>query len=142
MSNLKSFLAENALKVEKEDVVVSRRFLDDDGKPCLWQIGCITSAEDEALRKLCTKRVSLNGRKNDVSLELDYELYLGKLAAKCTISPCLSDSELQDSYGVMGEDALLKAMLTPGEYSEFLNKVQTINGYDVSFEDLVNDAKN
>lgn len=28
--------------------------------------------------------------------------------------PDLNDKDLQDSYGVMGADSLLKAMLTPG----------------------------
>lgn len=42
----------------------------------------------------------------------------------------------------MGAEALLKAMLTPGEYAEYLSKIQEINGFDTAFEDLVEDAKN
>ena len=67
---------------------------------------------------------------------------MGKLAARCTVYPNLNDASLQDSYGVMGADALLKKMLTAGEYAEYLMKIQEINGFDVSFEDKVEEAKN
>ena len=74
--------------------------------------------------------------------ETDYNQYLGKLASKCTVFPNLNDKELQDSYHVMGADTLLKAMLTAGEYANYLEKVQEVNGFDVPMEELVEDVKN
>lgn len=142
MSNLSGFLAQNALKVENVKYVVSKRFLDENGQPIPWEIRCITSTEDEALRKACTKRVPVPGKRNQFTPETDYNLYLGKLAAKCTAYPNLDDAELQNSYGVMGADALLKTMLTPGEYADYLTKVQEVNGFEVSFEEAVDEAKN
>ncbi|HBG5851887.1 TPA: phage portal protein, partial [Clostridioides difficile] len=47
-----------------------------------------------------------------------------------------------DSYRVMGANQLLKAMLTPGEYTEYVQEVLDINGFDNSFEDKVEEAKN
>jgi Phage XkdN-like protein. len=142
MGNLSGFLAQNALKVENVKHVVSKRFLDDKGQPIPWEICCITSTEDEALRKACTKRVPVPGKRNQYTQETDYNLYLGKLAAKCTAFPNLDDAELQNSYGVMGADALLKTMLTPGEYADYLTKVQEVNGFEVTFQDSVDEAKN
>jgi len=142
MGNLSGFLAQNALKVENVTHVVSKRFLDEKGKPIPWEISCITSTEDEALRKSCTKRVPVPGKRNQYTQETDYNLYLGKLAAKCTAFPNLDDAELQNSYGVMGSDALLKIMLTPGEYADYLTKVQEVNGFEVTFQDSVDEAKN
>ena len=57
---------------------------------------------------------------------------------------CLSnnDKELQDSYKVMGADALLKTMLTPGEYAEYLTKIQEVCGFDTTMQDEVDEAKN
>ena len=43
---------------------------------------------------------------------------------------------------MVGEEALLKTMLTPGEYAEYLGKVQEICGFDVSLQDEVDEAKN
>lgn len=142
MGNLSAFLAENAVKVENIKYAASKRFIGDDKKPIEWEIACITSDEDEAIRKACTKRVPIPGKRNQFTLETDYNLYLGKLAAKCTVFPNLDDAELQNSYGVMGADALLKRMLTSGEYAEYLNKIQEVNGFDVAFDEKVDEAKN
>lgn len=142
MSNLSAFLAQNAVKVENAKHVASKRFLDKDGQPIPWEIACITSTEDEALRKACTKRVPVPGKRGQFTQETDYNLYLGKLAARCTTFPKLDDAELQNSYGVMGSDALLKTMLTPGEYADYLTKVQEVNGFEVTFEELVEEVKN
>ncbi|WP_320980881.1 phage tail assembly chaperone [Enterocloster bolteae] len=142
MGDLSCFLAQNAIKVENVRFVVSKRFLDKDKRPIEWEICCITPAEDEALKKECTKRVPVVGKKGAFLPETDYNAYVGKLAAKCTVFPNLSNKELQDSYCVMGEDALLKAMLTPGEYSDYLAKVQEVNGFDIAMDELVEDAKN
>ncbi len=142
MGNLSAFLAENAIKIENIKYVASKRFIDDDGNPMEWEIGCITSQEDESLRKAYTKRIQIPGKRNQFTTETDYNLYLGKLAAKCTVFPNLNDAELQNSYGVMGDDALLKAMLTPGEYADYLAKIQEVNGFDTSFDEKVDEAKN
>ena len=127
--SLSAFLAENALSVENVKFVASKRFLsdelDDKGKrkPMEWEIKAITGTEDEALRKSCAKRFPVPGKKNQYQKETDYDLYLGKLAVACTVFPNLNDKELQDSYKVMGAEALLKTMLTPGEYADYLTKV-------------------
>lgn len=148
MGTLSAFLAGNALKIENIKFVASKRFLsdelDDKGnrKPMEWEIKTITGTEDEALRKACAKRVPIPGKKNQYQKETDYDLYLGKLAVACTVFPDLKNKELQDSYHVMGEEALLKTMLTPGEYAEYIQKVQEVCGFDISFQDEVDEAKN
>ena len=142
MGNLSAFLAQNAVKVENIKYAVSSRFVDEEGKPLEWELCAITSTEDEALRKACTKRVPVPGKRGQYTQETDYNLYLGKLAAACTVYPDLNNSELQNSYGVMGADNLLKTMLSPGEYADYLSKIQEINGFDTDFEDQVEEAKN
>lgn len=140
-NNLSGFFAENALKIENIKYVASKRFLDEKKKPLEWEIRSITSKEDEELRKECTKRVS-TGKRGQFTLDTDINLYLGKLACKCTVYPNLNDAELQNSYGVMGADVLLKTMLSAGEYSEYITKIQEINGFDVTLEDMVDEVKN
>lgn len=140
--SLSAFLAKNALKIENVKCVVSNRFIDENKKPVEWEIKTITGTEDEALRKSCTKRVPTPNKKNQYQREVDYDMYLGKLAVACTVFPNLNDAELQDSYGVMGADALLKTMLTPGEYTDYLVKVQEICGFETTLQDEVQEAKN
>ena len=146
--SLSAFLAENAVAVENVKFVASKRFLsderDDKGnrKPMEWKIKTITGTEDEALRKSCAKRVPIPVKKNQYQKETDYDMYLGKLAVACTVFPDLNNKELQDSYKVMGAESLLKTMLTPGEYIEYIQKVQEVCGFDATLQDEVDEAKN
>lgn len=139
---LSGFLAENAVQVENIKFVASNRFLGADKKPIPWEIKTITGTEDEALRKSCAKRVPVPGKKNQYQKETDYDMYLGKLAVACTVFPDLNNKELQDSYKVMGAEALLKTMLTPGEYAEYISKVQEVCGFDTTLQEEVDTAKN
>jgi len=150
-NNLSMFLAGNAIKEEVVKYVASNRFVEhikngETGetttKPTEWEIACITSDEDEAIRKSCTRKVQVPGKKNMFLPETDYNAYLCKLAVRCTIFPDLNNAELQDSYKVMGADKLLQTMLKPGEYQDYLKKVQEVNGFDVGTEELVDEAKN
>ena len=53
------------------------------------------------------------------------------------------DAELQDSYGVSKPEDLLLAMVDdPGEYNDLVNFVQKFQGFDISFDDKVEQAKN
>lgn len=141
MSDFSVFMAGNAAKNENVKFVASTRFAVK-GKPVEWEIKAIDSDLDEALRKECTKRVPVPGKRGQYNQETDTDKYLAKMAVACTVYPNLNDAELQDSYGVKSAEALLKKMLRPGEYTEYKAKVMEINGYDMSMEELVDDAKN
>ncbi len=142
MGDLSCFLSQNAVTVENMKYAASKRFMDKDKKPVEWEIKCITSEQDELIKKECTKRKPIPGKKGAYMPETDYDQYVGRLAVACTVFPDLNNKELQDSYQVMGAEALLKKMLTPGEYREYLSKVQEVNGFDIALEDLVEEAKN
>lgn len=142
MNTLSAFLAENALTVEHVKFPASTRFLDEKKKPMEWEIKTISATEDEGLRKACSKRVPIPGKKNQYQRETDYDMYLGKLAVACTVFPDLNSATLQESYHVMGGEALLKAMLTPGEYANYVSKVQEVCGFDTTLQEDVDEAKN
>lgn len=141
MSDFSMFMAGNAAQVETTKYVASKRFVKG-GKPVEWEIKPIDSDLDEAIRKECTKRVPIVGKRGQFNQETDTDKYIAKMCVACTVYPNLNDAELQDSYGVKGGEALLKKMLLPGEYTEFKSKVMEVNGYDMSMEELVDEAKN
>lgn len=141
MSEFAVFMAGNALVNETVKFVASKRFKVKN-KPVEWEIKPIDSDTDEALRKECTKRVPIVGKRGQYNNETDTDKYIGKMCVACTVYPNLNDAELQDSYGVKSADALLKKMLLPGEYTEYKAKVMEVNGYDMSMEELVDNAKN
>lgn len=140
--SLTAFLAENAEKTENVAFIVSERFRDAEGNPVPWEIRAISSAEDEAIRKSCTRRVQVPGKNRQFQQELDANMYTGRLAAACTVFPNLKSRELQESYRVMGEDALLKAMLTAGEFARYADKVADVCGFDAGMREDVEEAKN
>ena len=136
---LSAFLKKNAVKEENLKIVVSKRF-EEDGKPVEWEIRSLSTTEESKIKKECTRKVKVG--KGVYRPETDYDEYLAKLAATCTVYPDLKNADLQDSYGVMGADKVLKEMLKPGEYAEYINKIQEFNGFDLSMDDLVEEAKN
>lgn len=138
MNNLKAFL--NPVKEENIKFVVSNRFVDDTGNPIEWEIKSINSEVDETLRKACI--VKKPYKKGAEAHETDVEKYMTMLAAKCTVFPNLLDKELQDAYNVMGAEKLLKVMLKPGEYAGYIQKIQEINGFNQSMDELIDEAKN
>lgn len=141
MSNFAVFMAGAAAKKETVKYAASKRFVEK-GKPVEWEIKPIDSDLDEMLRKECTKKVPVPGKRGQYNQETDTDKYIGKMCVACTVYPNLNDAELQDAYGVKSADALLKKMLLPGEYTEFKTKVMEVNGYDMSMEELVDEAKN
>ena len=141
MSDFSIFMAGNAEQAESIKYVASKRFKSK-GKPVEWEIKAIDSDLDDAIRKECTKRVPIAGKRGQYTQDIDTDKYLARVCVACTIYPNLNDAELQDSYGVKSGEALLKKMLLPGEYTEYKAKVMEINGYNMSMEELVDEAKN
>ena len=141
MSDFSVFMAGASAKKETTKYVASKRYADK-GKPVEWEIKPIDSDLDEVLRKECTKKVPVPGKRGQFNQETDTDKYIGKMCVACTVYPNLNDAELQDAFGVKSADALLKKMLLPGEYTEYKAKVMEVNGYDMSMEELVDEAKN
>ncbi|NMA00901.1 MAG: phage portal protein [Clostridiaceae bacterium] len=138
--NLNAFMAQNALPIQNRKVRVSDRFLDEGGQPIEWELRPLTNEEDRVIRQACTKRIPVPGKRNVFLPETNFNDYILKTCVASVVYPDLHDKDLQDSYGVMGAEALLEKMLIPGEYSNLSSAVQEINGFDLEIE--VENAKN
>ena len=142
MPNLQAFLAQNAEKAEIVEKVVSKRFKDENGNPIPWHFGAITGEEEDKIRKACTSKKPVPGKKGMFMPETDGALFATKLTVATIKFPDLHDASLQDSYGVKTAEALLGVMLLPGELTDAKQFAQEVNGYSVDFDDLVEEAKN
>ena len=143
MGGLSAFMAPNAKKPENIKLVVSDRFVDENGKPEVWEVRCLSSDENDLIQRDCTKQVPIPGKRNQYRQVVDTALYGRKLAAACTVYPNLNDAELQDSYGVKcAEDLIGKLLCVPGEYNRYLDKLMEFCGFDYSIGDMVDEAKN
>lgn len=140
-NTLSAFFAQNAKKADNRKFVASNRFTGENGKPIEWEIASITAGENQKLRKSCMKSVPVSGKRGQYTQEFDTATYQAKLAVKCVVFPDLNDAALQESYGVMGAEQLVSAMLMPGEFDELVSTILEINGFtDVG--ELVDEAKN
>ena len=121
----------------------TRSLCDGDGNPLKWEFRHITSKENEDLRDSCTIDVPITGKPNMFRQKVKSGLYIQKMVAASVVVPDLYDKELQDSYGVMTPEELLLAMVDdPGEYNDLAAFVQKFQGFNVSFDEKVEEAKN
>ena len=143
MSDLSRFLKANKIKRENTTFAATKSLVDAKGNPLPWTIKPLTTKENDAIRDECMIEVPVKGKPNMFSPKLDTSKYIGKMICACVVEPNLYDKDLQDSYGVMSPDDLLKEMIDdPGEYQEFATFVQNFNGFNTTLEDKVEEAKN
>ncbi len=140
MADLKGFFAQNTIKQDNVKFALSKRFLDENGKPYEWELRALNADESEQIRRECTRRVKVKG--NQYTMEIDNEALAIKMMVASIVFPNLNDKGLQDSYGVMGAEQVLKKMLNVGEYSVLSNKISEINGFGESMDELVEEVKN
>ena len=135
MSDFSMFLKENAKPVEEVEYVASKRFVDADGNPVKWILRPVSSRDDNAIKDECIK---FKGKDRG----FDTAKYQVKLCAAAVVFPNLKSQELQDSYGVRGDDALLLELLPiAGEFNGLFNKVNEISSPE-SLDEMIDEAKN
>lgn len=135
MSSIKDFLFD-ATDELREKVFPSPRF------KTPFEIRAISETRNEELRKNNTK-VTINKRMGRKEKSVDQDAYISDLVLECIVSPDLSSKEMQDHYKTPGDPAAtLKAMLLPGEYSNIIDAIQELNGFDNDLDELREEVKN
>lgn len=143
MSKFSRFMKENKVARENTTYPATKSLVDENGKPLLWTIKPMTTKENEAIRDECMIDIPVPGKPNMYRPKLATSKYIAKTICACVVEPNLYDKDLQDSYGVMTPEELLMVMVDdPGEYQAFATFVQNFNGFDVTLEDKVDEAKN
>lgn len=138
--NLKAFLKENVEIIDKVEYVASTRIKDENGKPVAWHMRTLSNKETDLWKKDYTK-VTI-GKRGIRTEEFNNDEFVNKCLVESITYPDLNNKELQNSYGVMSGGELLLEILNPGEYIRLIEKMNEINGFDVTFDDKVEGAKN
>ena len=137
-----AFMAQNVKLVDSEkEIIVSDRFTNEDGSVAKFKIRTILSGEDAKMRQKCMMRVPVPGRPGLFQDKFDSLAYIRELVVKSLVEPDLANAELQESYGVMGEEALLDKMLTAAEYNVLSEEVQNLNSI-TPIQESIEEAKN
>lgn len=143
MSNLSRFLKQNKKLKENTEYAATKSLTDEKGNPLMWKIKPISTKENDIIREESMIEIPLKGKMGQYRQKLNTSKYLAKLLVNSIVEPNLNDKELQDSYGVMGAEELIKEMIDdPGEYNDFALFVQNYNGFTESLEESVEEAKN
>lgn len=143
MSKFAKFMKANKAVKENKLYAVTKSLCDEKGNPLEWEFRHISTRDNENIRESCTVEIPVAGKPNMYRPKLKTSLYIQKMIAASVVVPDLFDAELQDSYGVKTPEELLLAMVDdPGEYNDLAAFVQRFQGFDTSFEDKVDEAKN
>lgn len=143
MSKFSRFMKKNKIVKENTTYAVTKSLIDENGNPLVWTIKPLTTKENDAIRDECMIDVPVKGKPNVFRPRLNTSKYIAKMLCACVVEPNLYDKELQDSYGVMTPEELLKEMVdNVAEYDAFTTFVQNFNGFSSNMEDKVEEAKN
>ena len=141
IKSLKSFLQENAIKKENILYIASKRFIDEKGKPIEWELRTLTNDELDKLTTRYTKKIPIKGTK-DYKEKFDSDAFMMALTLESVVYPNLDDVELQNDWNVVGSEALLKAMLTPGELTDLKLAASEASDFDAGMNDKIKQIKN
>ena len=141
MGDIKAFLLPPVMEETKE-VVITKRAVDESGKPVPFVIRVIDQETNNRLVKQATRKTKMNGQ---LVRELDDDKYGKLLVSACVVSPNFKDSELCAYYKTADPLDAPGRMLTVGEYNRLVREIKKINDLvsdEEELNELTEEAKN
>lgn len=139
--NMSFFMNGKAEAAKEEEVVVSKRYKDENGKIVKFVMKAIDTERLDQLVDECMEDEFEKGKK--VGEKLNRGRYNARVAIESTVYPNLRDPELLKSYGCADPvDAAKKVLSVGGEYANWINQAMRVNGFQEDFNDLAEEAKN
>ena len=135
MSALSAFLHPAVTREEKE-VIISKRFLGEDGKPVPFKIRSLTQEENAAIIKAATRKKKVDSQWQD---SVDANELGARTIVEATVFPDFRSAELCETYGTKDPVQVPGKMLLAGEFSRLLDAVSNLSGFDKSLDE---EAKN
>ena len=123
-------------KRENFEIVVSDRFVDEDGNPVAWSFRLLSAKEIDELKNAAIVK------KNKSLLKVDTKKLIVDTISETIIYPNLKSEDLQNAYGAMNISELLDKMLEGREYERFTDKLMKAQGFMDDPDVIIGDAKN
>lgn len=124
MSSLSAFL-HPVSSVEENKIVISTRFVDENGHPVPFRIRSMTQEEMDSLVEKSTKTEKIKGAQSERFDALEFNR---RLIVAATVEPNFAEKDLCDAYGVVSPLLVPVKMLLPGEYKKLLAAISELNG--------------
>lgn len=138
MSKLNAFLHPVEGPIQEKEIIISKRFLDENGKPVPFKIRSLTQDENERLMKKATKKKKVNGQEVEYRDDMQYSR---EIVLAATLEPDFSSEEMCKAYGVLDPSLVPSKMLMTGEYQRLVAAITDLSGLNDS-EDVFESAKN
>lgn len=141
--NFQAFLKGNAKPIEDIEMIVSKRFIDEEGNAIPWVLRQLTGKESNNLRKKHTKKIK--NKLGRIEEQFNSEAYQEEFITSSVIFPDLRNAKLQESYNALGEYDLLQKMLSADELANLQIKISGFAEEEIienSMDNLVEEAKN
>lgn len=135
MSALSAFLHPAVTREEKE-VIISKRFLGEDGKPVPFKIRALTQETNAAIIRTATRMKLVNGQLQE---SIDANELSARTIVEATVFPDFHSAELCEAYGTKDPVQVPGKMLLAGEFSRLIDAVSKLSGFDKSLDE---EAKN
>ena len=123
-------------KREDFEIIVSDRFVDEEGNPVAWTFRLLSAKEIDELKNAAIVK------KNKSLLKVDTKKLIVDTISETIIYPNLKSEELQNAYGAMNISELLDKMLEGREYERFTDKLMKAQGFMDDPDVIIGDAKN
>lgn len=135
MSALSAFLHPTVTTEEKE-VIISKRFLGEDGKPVPFRIRSLTQEENSACNKAATRNIKVNGGYQEKTNQNEY---ISRLIVAATLEPDFSSAEVCEYFGTKDPIQVPNKMLLAGEFAKLSAAILELSGFEQNLDD---EAKN
>lgn len=136
-TTLKAFL--NPINLdETQEVIVSDRFVGEDGKPVPFVIKAIPQAVNDKLVTVSTHNT--RDTKNHLVEKLNRTEYQNRIVVACTVEPDFNAMEMLQAHNAGEAIDVPGKMLLPGEFAKLVSAIMDINHFtdDVDDDELKN----
>jgi hypothetical protein len=135
MSALSAFL-HPAVTCEEKEIIISKRFLGEDGKPVPFKIRALTQEKNAAIVRTATRMKLVNGQLQE---SIDANELSARTIVEATVFPDFRSAELCEAYGTKDPVQVPGKMLLAGEFGRLIDAVSKLSGFDKSLDE---EAKN
>ena len=135
MSALSAFLHPTVTTEEKE-VIISKRFLGEDGKPVPFRIRSLTQEENSACNKAATRNIKVNCGYQEKTNQNEY---ISRIIVAATLEPDSASAEVCEHFGTKDPIQVPNKMLLAGEFAKLSAAILELSGFEQNLDD---EAKN
>lgn len=140
-TTMRGFYRENVADDKTVFYAASPRFKDENGNVLMWELKCL---DYDTLEKITKRHTKTTPNKLTGAAEKSTDMAAASIdmALESIVFPNLNDKGLQDSWGAIGAEDLLKKMLKPGEISDLESAVSAAAGFKTDMTEKIKTVKN